>query len=384
MQQQMQHDPGPDQATGTSVTPTQDATTTLPPVALAPVDDPEWESAWSTYWAALESGDRHGALAVVRERHEGGAAPMEVIERLVVPAQARIGDLWLTGGWSVAQEHQATAINEGLVHWLGSFAPEADASAPLVIVSCLEHERHALPALIVAESLLLAGYRVTYVGGDPEPAGLLHDILSLKPRAVLFSASLTSSLAGQKSLFSSIRAIGIPVVVGGQAFGGDETRALALGATAYAATPGEAARVIDALPPRVPQTGPAEAGPADVEAAWIADYHHEIAPYVVRAIAARHDVAVGAPSSAPDWWTDFPGYVDHVLGCLAAALVVGDETIMIEVRDWLERVLEARHAPDGLVAEVWGLLAEPLRGHPLARVHLAGAAPGHVPGQVPG
>ncbi len=98
MQQQVQHDPGPDQATGTSVTPTQDATTTLPPVALAPVDDPEWESAWSTYWAALESGDRHGALAVVRERHEAGPAPMEVIERLVVPAQARIGDLWLTGG----------------------------------------------------------------------------------------------------------------------------------------------------------------------------------------------------------------------------------------------------------------------------------------------
>jgi hypothetical protein len=62
------------------------------------------------------------------------------------------------------------------------------------------------------------------------------------------------------------------------------------------------------------------------------------------------------------------------VGCLVAALVTGDETIMVEVRDWLTHVLGRRGAPTGLVDEIWSLLAEPLRGHPLARVFLAGSA----------
>ena len=190
--------------------------------------------AWEEYWSALHRGDRHGALAVLRRVRDTGADPIKVIDGLIMPAQERIGELWLEGEWSIAQEHAATAINEGLVHWLCSFADPPPPEAPLILVSCLERERHAFPALVVAEALMLAGYRVNYVGSDPEPGDLLRQILVLKPRAVLFSASLTSSLGGQKSLLGSIRAIGIPVVVGGRAFGGDERRALALGATAYA------------------------------------------------------------------------------------------------------------------------------------------------------
>ena len=64
----------------------------------------------------------------------------------------------------------------------------------------------------------------------------------------------------------------------------------------------------------------------------------------------------------------------HVVGCLAAALVTGDETIMVEVRDWLTQVLTRRGADAELVDEIWELLAEPLRAQPLARLHLAGSA----------
>jgi methanogenic corrinoid protein MtbC1 len=338
------------------------------------------DEVWDDYWTALAAGDRHAALDVVRGLHEAGASVVEVIDQLVVPAQARIGELWLDGRWSVSQEHAATAINEGLVHWLGSFAPPPRPDSPLVVVSCIERERHALPALVVSESLGLAGYRVNYVGGDPEPSDLLRQVLVLKPRAVLFSASLTSSLGGQKSLFHSLHAIGIPVIVGGQAFGGDERRAAALGATAYARSVDEVLRLLEELPARVRPTTPPPPQEGDVEAAWIEEYRGEITPYVVRAVARRHL----PDGEKPDWWPDFEGHLDHLVGCLTAALVTGDETIMIEVRDWLTQVLARRRAPEGLVEEIWSLLAEPLRGHPLARVFLAGsAAPasGSAPGR---
>ena len=46
---------------------------------------------------------------------------------------------------------------------------------------------------------------------------------------------------------------------------------------------------------------------------------------------------------------------------------------MVEVRDWLGRC-SAGAAPTPGWSPRLGLLAEPLRGHPLARVYLAGSA----------
>lgn len=327
-------------------------------------------AAWDEYWRALCAADRHAALEVVKRLTAEGVTSRQVIDELVVPAQARIGELWLDDRWSVSQEHAATAINEGLVHWLGSFAPAPQPGQPLVVVSCLEGERHALPALVIAEGLAASGYRVTYVGGDPEPGDLLRQVLLLKPRAVLFSASLTSSLGSQKPLLGSIGAIGIPVVVGGQAFGGDGRRARALGAAAYAESVEDVVRLLRELPERMPVSTPPPATEADVEAAWIVEYRHEIAPYVGRAVAQRH---LG-DGERPGWWREFEDHLDHVLGCLASALVTGDETIMIEVRDWMEQVLTRRGADPSVVAETWQELAVPLRGHPLARLYLAGSA----------
>ncbi|WP_139978032.1 hypothetical protein [Nocardioides litoris] len=48
---------------------------------------------------------------------------------------------------------------------------------------------------------------------------------------------------------------------------------------------------------------------------------------------------------------------------------------MVEVRDWLRTVVGARGGDPTQVAAVWELLAVPLRGHPLARIHLATAPP---------
>lgn len=323
----------------------------------------------SDYWDALQSGDRLAALEVVKAERARGRSATDVIDELVVPAQARIGDLWLAGVWDVEQERAATEINEGLVHWLGSFAPPPDPSRPTVVVACVEHERHSLPALVIAEGLAWEGYNVTYLGGDPDPDRLVREIVGGRCRAVLFSVSTTSSLAGQKRVFDELRSFGIPVIVGGSAFGGDPARAAALGATAYADDLAAAIALLEDLPHRLPPVQVPDRTPADVEAEWIIENRQVLTEGVVARLLDR----LGTPA-LPAWWPDLVGHVDHVVGCVAAAVATGDETIVVEVRDWLGHVVEARGGDRGAVTDLWTLLAVPLRGHPLARIHLAVAS----------
>ena len=321
------------------------------------------------YWGALLGADRQAALAVVTRALDEGAAPLELVEALVVRAQARLDELWLDGRTTVVEDRTTTDLNEGLLHWLCSYTSEPGQDRPLVLVAPLAEERHTLGLQVLAEAVRVGGYRVAALD-RPDADALLRAVLTLKPRALLVAATAPSSLAGCKSLLGNVRAIGIPVVAVGPAFA-DGGRAGALGATVHAPTPTEALDLLARLPERVRPLLPTEPTPADGEAAWIQQYRAEITPYVVRAVATRH---VG-DESRPLWWGVFEGLVDDVLGCLAAALEADDESLVIEARDRTTRVLTGRGADASVVQEVWELLAEALRGHPLARLHLAGAAP---------
>ena len=135
----------------------------------------------------------------------------------------------------------------------------------------------------------------------PSPATCCAQVLLLKPRAVLFSASLTSSLGRQKPLLGSIGAIGIPV----------SSAARPSAATAGGRAPSAPRRTPSrsttssacstSSPSGCRCRTPPPATEADVEAAWIVEYRHEITPYVVRAVAQRH---LG-DGERPGWWREF-------------------------------------------------------------------------------
>lgn len=320
------------------------------------------------HWAAVADGDRLRALDVVSTLFAQGWSTDRIAHELVVPSQARVGQLWLTGEWSVVQEHGATEVNEAVVHWLTAhLRPPAD-DAPTFVASCLQGERHALAALVVAHDLMARGARVVYLGADPEPSGLRAAVLDLRPSAVLFSASITCCLGRQRGLFSDLTSLGVPVVVGGQAFAGPPGggRASVLGATAHAES---AVQVLDLLPELRARTArrPRDPIAVDDEVAWLDHYRHRIVPEVMWTLGQRHD----EPEVVGSRWPEVSEHIEHLLGCLSAAIAIQDESIMIETRDWLVEVLVHRHIDPGLVDEVWELLAGWLEGHPVTRLFLA-------------
>ena len=181
--------------------------------------DVVWSRHVEDYLSALDRGDRAGALQQARALRSDGHELLDVMLHLIAPAQLQVGELWVSDTWSVAQEHAATAISEAVVTTLAvdrEGQAQAPRDAPSVVVSCVEQEWHALPALMVSEQLRASGYAVSYLGANSSAQGLVRHVHDTGPRAVLLSCALSSFLPLARREIEAVRETGTPVVVGGR------------------------------------------------------------------------------------------------------------------------------------------------------------------------
>lgn len=321
------------------------------------------------YWEAVAGGDGDSAEAVAVSALEAGVPVSQVLEELVVAVQMEVGRLWATNEWSVAREHAATAVGERVVGRIAAELPKP--SGRVVLVACVEREWHALPALVVATSLLACGVNTTYLGASTTRGRLAERILVDDPSAVLLSASLTSSLPRVRRHIEVVREARTPVVVGGLAFRDAEARAERLGATAYAASPDSAARVIPTLPDAVEAAPPLTHRGAREAADILAE-----ADDVCRDVLASTDRRLGLTgggedaTSPDDWRVVLATFVPHVVDSLAGALLTQDPTVMWQTRTWLDDVITRRGGDPRAGEAVFAATADRLSGLPEARALL--------------
>lgn len=322
------------------------------------------------YWAAVRESDLEGAATEAEAAYRRTRSVEAVLEALVVESQRRVGSLWAHGQWTVADEHAATAVNEVVAHRLGLHVP-GPTSGPLLLVSCVEREWHALPALVVTLVLRARGWRTELLGASTPRDELVQRILDQGPRAVLLSASLVSSLARARRHVEAVRGTGTPVVVGGRAFDASGRRAAAIGASAHAVGPAQAVTVLAELPhhvsPVAPLRGPGAREAADLQAR---------APEVVREVMVSTFDALDVPPEehAPDLWSGvLAGFLPHVVDSVVGALVTDDASVVTETRAWLVEVLGARLADPRALEVLWDALAHQLRDYPEVTRLLASA-----------
>ncbi|HSE71172.1 MAG TPA: cobalamin-dependent protein [Nocardioidaceae bacterium] len=316
----------------------------------------------TVYLDLLGSGDRASALAFVRELRASGMSALEVMNTVVAPAQFRIGELWAEDAWSVAQEHAATAVSEAVLNVLAADTPRPPADSSPVLVSCVEQEWHALAALLVAEHLRSNQMAVSYLGANASAEHLVRHIHAVGPRAVALSCSLSASLPRVRRQIEAVRETGTPVVVGGAAFDTEGRRAAVLGASGFARTGADAVRVVQDLPSAVAPAPPLTHPGADE--AWIVHADREsIAAQIRQRVLEAHTLD---DDTATGWRQALSDHLPHLVGSVAGALISDDPRVLHESLAWTDMVLDHRSAPDGLPAELRGLLAESMRELPVA------------------
>jgi methanogenic corrinoid protein MtbC1 len=220
------------------------------PVALTKT--PQLRALLTTYLDALMARDSHRARAVIDRALDAGADPTEVALQVLTPALHELGRRWEAGELSVAHEHYATGITEGVLAAVAARMRRPPAGGRLAVIACPKGERHALPSRILGDILEAEGWEVLVIGADTPARDLLELVGDEQPDVVCLSVTMPGNM---ETTFELLGALGTVeprplLAVGGQAWDGNASMAEALGADLVVDDPRELVAVLaDKLPP---------------------------------------------------------------------------------------------------------------------------------------
>nr|WP_234337938.1 cobalamin-dependent protein [Streptomyces sp. NRRL WC-3725] len=331
-------------------------------------------------WQAVVHGDEYTAVDVVRRARADGVDEETLLQDVIAAVQERVGAEWAADRLTVAQEHAATALNErvisGLAHYGHRRTGSGETPRGRVTVGCADGEWHALPTRLVAEVLRLRGWRVDYLGAHTPTRHLVSHLHNTGSEAVLLSATLPTRLPAAHAAVTACRAMGVPVMAGGRAFGPDGRHAHALGADAWAPDARAAAAVLDE---GLPAPDPAAVRQVVDDLPHLTDQKYTFVtrsrvPLVRQTLTGLEDRFPPLRAYGDEQRERTAEDLSHIVDFLATALYVDGPALFTTFLDWTARVLEARGVPARSVVAALGVLSHQLRDFP-ARCACSGVAP---------
>lgn len=311
--------------------------------------------AYDDYFRALEAADPVAAEDVVLRLLDDGVSVEAIAEHVVVPAQIRVGALWAERRWSVADEHTATAVTEAALAALQAATlrrrPAVPDARPHTAMVCAEGEWHSLPARVVALVAGAGSARVTMLGPSVPADHLARRLLAGDVDLLALSCTLPTNLIGAARSIAAAHEAGVPVVVGGRAFGTSAARAVAIGADGWAAN----AVALREWTPRLDHTS-AEIPP---EAVWLDGVDDStISVAYDRMLNAFPRLADMRPHQQArtredmTWMARFTG----------AAVLTADQQVLDEFFEWLSALLVGV-VPTAVIAACAHLVADAVEAH---------------------
>jgi len=165
--------------------------------------------------AAAESTSSTETEAAIDEILASGSFEA-VVDDLLLPAAAAIGESWAAGRMSVAAEHAASAaISRRLA---AAFQAAAAANRTSVLVGLPPGSRHELGALAFAVALRRRGIGVMYLGSDVPVDAWVDIAHRTKARAAVIGVVTAADQAPAAAVVDALRAGSVGIVaVGGAA-----------------------------------------------------------------------------------------------------------------------------------------------------------------------
>jgi diguanylate cyclase (GGDEF)-like protein len=292
------------------------------------------------YLADAVVGNRRPAVRLALDLLDRRVSRERIVVDLLAEAQREVGERWYCNELTPADEHLASGVTAAALDTL------MDETSPppgdnLTVVTCAEGDFHSLAAQMFGELLREHGIGVTVLGASTPADSVAEYLVRSGAGSLAISCSVPIFFPGAVSLIDAAHRLGIPVIVGGPAFGHGPRRAQRLGADAWALTAAEGAAILlgwKSEPPSVSRE-PMLVDPVAFLLSVRAD---------ALGGAAFDYLAISFPTMA--------GYDERrlartredlvfIVRFLAAALLAADQAIFTDFLQWLQNLLVQRGVP---------------------------------------
>jgi excisionase family DNA binding protein len=196
----------------------------------------------------LVAGDEPGAWALIEGAMASGVEPEEIYLELLVPTLEAIGDGWERGTYSVAQEHQASAV---VLRLLGRLSPRftrRGRKRGSLVLGAPPGDEHGIPVAILTDLLRARGFRVHDLG-DNTPAESFAEAAVAADGLVAVGIGATTR-GNDRNVRATTRAlrrsVDVPILVGGSAVV-DADHSRKLGGDGWAASAADAVRLFETV-----------------------------------------------------------------------------------------------------------------------------------------
>lgn len=175
---------------------------------------------YNNYLQALLDGKRRVCSDIVTELLDNDVDVKDLYVHLFQRALYQVGELWETNKISVATEHIATAITEGLLALVYPRIFDAEHSGKKAVIACVPNEFHQIGAKMVADTFELNGWDGHFVGANTPTEDLINMLQENDPDVIGLSLSIYFNLPNFEKMLTKIRSEfpETPVWAGGQAF----------------------------------------------------------------------------------------------------------------------------------------------------------------------
>ncbi|KAF0151193.1 MAG: cobalamin B12-binding domain protein [Ignavibacteria bacterium] len=177
------------------------------------------EATFLHYLNSLLDGDKKQCYSIVDNLIANKTSLRDIFVKLFQRSMYRVGQMWENDRCSVADEHIATKITEGLVDYVASHHTAIKDINKIIVITCIDKEFHELGARMVACYLETLGYKVFFVGSNTPQNEVLKiikekqaDIVGISNNFYLNFTRLVALLNAIQNEFPDLRTI-----VGGQA-----------------------------------------------------------------------------------------------------------------------------------------------------------------------
>jgi methanogenic corrinoid protein MtbC1 len=141
-------------------------------------------------------------------------------EDVIKEALYEVGRLWETNKISVATEHIATAITEGILNELFEQLISKTRFNKKVVVACVDKEQHQVGIKMVADVFEMKGWETFFMGTGIPTIELIRFIHEIKPDLLAISLTVYFNFTNLLKMLETVRKEfpELQIILGGQAF----------------------------------------------------------------------------------------------------------------------------------------------------------------------